>query len=189
MAGNVGSSLTRRGMAAVAGCVGVLVLTLALGGCATVSPRPRGAAASPPPTVERPMAPDTVAAPGERAAPAVTTVPRVEAPPATTQPGVTVSPEVPLPDRPPEGWAWVWVETEPAGAMVVVDGVPVGRAPRRVDVEVTPQGFARQGTTIRVRFVAETVQQTSVTTELALTPRDRVPARIEFTRERVVRRQ
>lgn len=103
--------------------------------------------------------------------------------------GVVVRPELPLPERPPDGKAWVWVESEPAGAVVVVDGVPVGRAPRRIELDVTPQGFARQASTIRVRFVAESVRETSVTTELVLTPRDRVPAVLQFTRERVVRRQ
>jgi hypothetical protein len=72
---------------------------------------------------------------------------------------------------------------------VVVAGVPLGRTPLRVAVPVTPQGFARHPATIRVRFVAESAQQTSVTTELVLTPRDRVPVRVHFTRDRVLRRQ
>lgn len=110
-------------------------------------------------------------------------------PKTATPPETAVAPAVSLPERPPEGVAWLWVESEPAGMMVVVDGVPVGRTPRRVDVEVTPQGFARHPATIRVRFVAESVQQTSVTTELVLTPRDRVPARVHITRDRVLRHQ
>jgi PEGA domain len=128
---------------------------------------------------------DPVSAPGET---------QVKAPeggeePSRMEGASVVGPALPLPELPPEGKAWVWVESEPAGAMVVVDGVPAGRTPRRVELDVTLQGFARRTNTIRVRFVAESARETSVTTELVLTPRDRVPALLHFTRERVVRRQ
>jgi hypothetical protein len=168
---------------------GVLTLAVALSGCATLSQRPRGTVVSPEPVAARPAAAEAAAPPGATAVAPAATVPAAVVTAGPTEPQVLVSPEPPLPDRPPEGRAWVWVDSEPTGAMVVVDGVPVGRTPRRVEMDVTPQGFARQGVTIRVRFVAETVQQTSVTTELVLTPLDRVPSRVDFTRERVVRRQ
>ena len=128
---------------------------------------------------------EPVPAPGETQ---VKTPEAGEVPPRT-EGASGVGPALPLPELPPEGKAWVWVESEPPGAMVVVDGVPVGRTPRRVELDVTLQGFARQTNTIRVRFVAESARETSVTTELVLTPRDRVPALLQFTRERVVRRQ
>lgn len=128
---------------------------------------------------------------GEGGAGAVETPSAVEPRAAETvgTSGTVAAPVVPAPALAPEGWAWLWVESEPAGMRVVVDGVPVGRTPQRVDVEVTPQGFARHPATIRVRFVAESAQQTSVTTELVLTPRDRVPVRVHFTRDGVLRRQ
>lgn len=168
---------------------GVLTLAVALSGCATLSQRPRGTAVTPEPVATRPGTAEAASAPGAPAVARAVTLPAAVVTEGPMEPGVSVSPEPPLPDRPPEGRAWVWVDSEPAGAMVVVDGAPVGRTPRRVEMDVTPQGFSRHGATIRVRFVAETVRETSVTTELVLTPRDRVPSRVEFTRERVVRRQ
>lgn len=193
-----GSGAGRRGGA---GCVGIgrsaiglrrgfaLLAALAMGGCATVIKQRGGVDESMPKEAAAvatgPVATVEGGVGAEKAPPAVAGgVPKPAKAPETV-----AAPAVPLPERPPEGLAWLWVDSEPAGMMVVVDGVPVGRTPRRVELEVTPQGFARHPATIRVRFVAESAQQTSVTTELVLTPRDRVPAQVQFTRERVLRRQ
>ena len=180
--GGVRTWTGRRWLAVCAVCV-----AWALGGCATGVKRPAAVGVSPvaDTSVMAATPAEPVPVPGE------TPVKALEAGDvASRTEGASVEqPALPLPELPPEGKAWVWVESEPAGAMVVVDGVPVGRAPRRVELDVTPQGFARQASEIRVRFVAESARETSVTTELVLTPRDRVPSLLHFTRERVVRRQ
>ncbi len=172
----------RRWLAACALCVG-----WALGGCTTAVKRPAAGGVSP--VAETSAIPSTLAEPVPAPGETQVKAPKAGEVPPRTEGASGVGPALPLPELPPEGKAWVWVESEPPGAMVVVDGVPVGRTPRRVELDVTLQGFARQTNTIRVRFVAESARETSVTTELVLTPRDRVPALLQFTRERVVRRQ
>lgn len=89
----------------------------------------------------------------------------------------------------PEGEVAVLVESDPPGAMVVVNGVPVGRAPRTVVLPVTAQGFARNAISIKVRFVAEESGQQSQTTEALLTPLDKMPACLVFTPSKVQRKR
>ena len=73
------------------------------------------------------------------------------------------------------------VESEPAGAVIVVDGRPVGKAPLRLDVPVTPQGFFRADMEIRARFVARDATELSRTAVEEFNPRERVPAVLRFT--------
>ena len=73
------------------------------------------------------------------------------------------------------------VESEPVGAIVVIDGVPVGRTPRRVVLVGTSHGFCRDQVSIKVRFVAADSDHTSQTIEELLTPLDKVPACVRFT--------
>jgi len=75
----------------------------------------------------------------------------------------------------------VWVDSDPAGGIVVVNGVPVGKAPQRVVVPGSPRGFFRDDVSIKMRFVATDTNHTSQTVEEQLTPLDKIPARIHFT--------
>lgn len=80
-----------------------------------------------------------------------------------------------------EGEYRVAIVSEPAGAMVVVDGIPVGNTPRRIILPGTEQGFLKRPVSVRVRFVAGSAAATSKTVEVRLTPLERTPQRIEFT--------
>ncbi len=75
------------------------------------------------------------------------------------------------------------VESEPTGAIIVVDGRPVGKAPVRLAMPATPLGFFRDYVEVRARFVATTEGTDSRTTVEAFTPRERVPAVLHFTPE------
>jgi hypothetical protein len=75
----------------------------------------------------------------------------------------------------------VWVDSDPDGGIVVVNGVPVGRAPQRVILQGSSRGFFRADVSIKMRFVATDTNHTSQTIEEQLSPLDRIPARIHFT--------
>ena len=73
------------------------------------------------------------------------------------------------------------VESVPAGAVVVVDGRPVGKTPLRLGVPATPLGFFRDYVEIRARFLPSTEGGDSHTTTEEFTPREKVPAVLHFT--------
>ena len=73
------------------------------------------------------------------------------------------------------------VESVPAGATIVVDGRPVGKAPLHLDVPATVLGFFRDYLEIRARFIAETESEVSHTAIEEFTPREKVPAVLRFT--------
>lgn len=75
----------------------------------------------------------------------------------------------------------VAIESEPAGGIVVVNGVPVGRTPQRIVLSGTSRGFSRDAVSIKVRFVAADTDHTSQTIEEQLTPLDKIPVSIRFT--------
>jgi len=75
----------------------------------------------------------------------------------------------------------VAIESEPAGGIVVINGVPLGRTPQRVVLSGTARGFFREPVSIKVRFVAADTEHTSQTIEEQLTPLDKIPAGIRFT--------
>lgn len=79
------------------------------------------------------------------------------------------------------------VTSEPAGAMILVNDRPSGRAPLRVAVKTTPQGFCTDYLTIKARFVASDASQVSQTTEADLTPREKAPRELVFTPQGVQR--
>ena len=81
----------------------------------------------------------------------------------------------------------VWIDSEPAGGIVVVDGKPVGRTPQRVVLSGTSRAFVRGQVSIKVRFVATDSDHTSQTVEEVLTPLDKIPARVRFTTQGVMR--
>lgn len=171
---------TVRGFANKLWVAGVL---MGLVGCAT-SPGVR----QPEPT--RPIAAPVPASPAIAAdVPAPTrVVPPVRVAP-TPAPVPTPPPVAEPPEVVPEGEISVLVESEPPGATIVVNGIPVGKAPKKVMLPITPQGFVRETVSIKARFVAETSAQQSSTIEFELTPLDRMPSGLVFTPERVVRKR
>lgn len=81
----------------------------------------------------------------------------------------------------------VWVDSEPKGGIVVVDGTPVGRTPQRIVLSGTARGFFNANVSIKVRFVATDSEHTSQTVEELLTPLDKIPARVRFTSQGATR--
>ena len=75
------------------------------------------------------------------------------------------------------------VESVPPGAIIVVDGRPVGKSPLRLAVPATAQGFFLNDVEIRARFVATDATEVSHTAMEEFTPRDKVPAALHFTPE------
>ena len=86
-----------------------------------------------------------------------------------------------------EHHAIVTVITEPRDAMVVVNRIPVGLAPQRLELPVTERGFLADSVTITVRFVARDVTEASTTQTTTLYNTDRAPARLEFDLDKVKR--
>ncbi len=136
-------------------------------GCATVKP--------PPPKVPVVVLPAAPAAPAP--APAPPPRPAAETIPAPVSP----APAPPVAGEVPATRQIMLVESEPAGAVIVVDGRPVGKAPLRLDVPITPQGFFRADMEIRARFVARDATEVSRTAVEEFNPRERVPAVLRFT--------
>jgi len=102
-----------------------------------------------------------IPAPAQKSAPA----------PSSTEPVAKLAP----------GEFAVLVESEPAGGIVVLNGVPLGRTPQRIVLTGTSRGFIRDAVSIKVRFVAADTDHTSQTVEEQLTPLDKIPARLHFT--------
>ncbi len=126
----------------------------------------------------------------ERGKPAKNQVPSHDiesAPLETKRSGQTTArtpPEVPL----PAGQFMIKIESLPSDAMIVINGVPSGRTPLKFLLAGTPQGFAREPTLIKVRFLAMLPGERSVTVEDQLTPLDRIPSGMIFTPEGAQRR-
>ena len=81
------------------------------------------------------------------------------------------------------------IDSQPAGAIVVVNGIPIGKAPLRLKVNVTPQGFFRDYVTVKARFLATNAAETSQTVEEDFTPLQKIPAEILFTSAGAHRRE
>lgn len=164
-----------------AGAGGMIAVGLMVGGCVT---RPL---APPPPAIVPP--PAAVVEPEPEPAPVVTPTPTpTPTPPAP--PPRRLQPPVPPTAEPavPVGESSVLVESDPSGAMVVVNGVPVGRTPKRLNLPVSPQGFSRETVSIKVRFIGEGQGEQSQTVEEVLTPLDRLPSAMHFAPGRVQRK-
>jgi hypothetical protein len=97
----------------------------------------------------------------------------------TPAPLLTAPPEA----APPVAWTTLLVESTPPGAVIVVDGRPVGKTPVRIAVPDTPQGFFRDYMEIRARFIATDPSLDSRTVMEEFTPREKVPAVLHFTPE------
>jgi hypothetical protein len=81
----------------------------------------------------------------------------------------------------PAGEYTLRVDSEPIGALVVVNGIPIGKTPQRVILPGTPRGFCREQVSLKVRFIAADAGQMSQTVEELLTPLDKIPAAVNFT--------
>lgn len=81
----------------------------------------------------------------------------------------------------PPGEYAILVESVPDGATVVVNGIPVGKAPQRILLPGTQRGFFRDQVSLKVRFIAVDAAHPSQTVEELLTPLDRIPAGVRFT--------
>lgn len=141
-----------------------LQLSIALGflglvGCATNPANPKKPA----------EAPNKAAAPEMKAA-----APAKNSTPAANAGGAG-------PHALPEGEFALLVESVPTGGTVVVNGIPVGRAPQRVVLPGSVHGFFRYDVSLKVRFIATDATHTSQTVEELLTPLDRIPAVVRFT--------
>jgi glucose/arabinose dehydrogenase len=75
----------------------------------------------------------------------------------------------------------VRIVSQPEGALVLIDGRPVGRTPHELQVMASGQGFFRDPISVRVRFLADSPGSESVTVQENFTTLERVPATILFT--------
>jgi len=75
------------------------------------------------------------------------------------------------------------IDSQPAGAIVVVNNIPIGKAPLRLKVKATPLGFFRDYVTLKARFLAASAAETSRTVEDDCTPLQKIPGKIFFTPE------
>jgi len=73
------------------------------------------------------------------------------------------------------------IDSDPSGATIIVNGIPIGKAPLQLKVKMTPQGFFRDYLTVKARFLAKSDEETSITVEDDCTPREKIPGKIMFT--------
>jgi hypothetical protein len=113
-------------------------------------------------------------------------VPTVRAP--AVEPGAAPAASSPAPAASPRSnEAAIEITSEPAGATILVNDRPSGKAPLRLAVKTTPQGFCADYLTIKARFIASDASQASQTTEADLTPREKAPRELVFTPQGVQR--
>ena len=99
-------------------------------------------------------------------------------PPVTVPAAPPSSPVSPAPSASEQPVA---ITSEPAGASVLVNNRLVGKTPLELRVKVSASGFCADYVTVKVRFVAEDAGHASRTVESELTPREKAPAKINFT--------
>jgi hypothetical protein len=132
---------------------------------------------NPPASAPAPAAPAT-------SVPAPPRVPPLPGPEARPPPSViTPAPATPAPPVAPVPLTELAIQVEsiPAGATIVVDGKPVGKTPLQLSIGATTLGFFRDYVEIRARFVATDSSEISKTAMVEFSPREKVPARLEFT--------
>jgi hypothetical protein len=155
-------------------------LLLSLSGCTTARP----------PAAAEPVAP--LAPPVQKPEPVLSHKPKPKPTPApqpaparvAPEPAVTTNPE-PVP-APPERLK-IRVETIPQGAMIVVDGRPMGRAPLDLEFDAASNGFFKVPVTIRARFVASDATSESFSIDGQFGPLERIPLGLVFSHEGVQR--
>ena len=110
---------------------------------------------------------------------------RAAEPPSSPAPApAPASAATPAPATPAEeiaGQLTMLVESAPPGAIIVVDGRPVGKAPVHLNLPATPLGFFQNYVEIRARFVATDETEVSRTAVEEFSPREKVPAVLHFT--------
>lgn len=151
-----------------------------LAGCTTApapAPAPAEAVAEVAPPEPEPPGPEPLPEPvvQESMPVEVTNAPRV------------VEEPVPEPVPHPGERMMIRIESVPPGAMIVIDGRPVGRAPIEIGVDTANNGFFREPVSIRARFVAGDATGESLSVDERLGPLERVPLALVFSREGVQR--
>jgi hypothetical protein len=152
---------------------------LILGGCAT-APK---SVPSPPPVI--PPQPRPVPA-----APVAKPPPPPPPPPLSpSAPAKAVS--APVAVAPPalaKDETIMTIDSDPAGAIIVVDDIPIGKAPQRLKVKTALHGFFRDYMTVKARFLAASLTEASHTVEEDCTPLEKIPGKIVFTLQGAQRR-
>jgi hypothetical protein len=155
-----------------------------LSGCVTA---PKSVPPSPP-NLSPQAAPTPALAPAPVAAPETKTpAPPPKPPPAP--PRVAAPLAVVSTPTPPKDEFVMAIDSQPAGAVIVVNGIPIGKAPLQLKVKTTPQGFFRDYMTVRARFLATSSDETSITVEDDCTPREKIPDKLIFTPQGAHRHQ
>src|SRR5579884_1437639 len=157
-------------------CLLIAGSCLLLAGCATA---PKSVPLRPPALTPAPAPP---AAPPETkpAPPPPSPAPAPQPPPAP--PSTPPSPQAAAPEPTVEkDELVVAIDSQPSGATVVVNNIPIGKAPLRLKVKATPQGFFRDYLTVKARFLAANASETSQTVEEDCTPLQKIPSGILFT--------
>ncbi|MGA3006952.1 MAG: hypothetical protein ABSE59_03575 [Opitutaceae bacterium] len=149
-------------------------LLLVFNGCAT----PPKSVPPPPPKILPPAATAPPPAPVPvKETRSLTPVPqRSPLPPAKATPPAPV-----VPPATPQGEIVVAIESRPDGALIVVNDIPIGKAPQRLKVQTTSLGFFRDYMTVKARFLATSPDETSTTVEEDCTPLKKIPGAIFFT--------
>jgi hypothetical protein len=116
------------------------------------------------------------------AAPAAAPKNKPPAPPPRPPPAPkSVTPSPASTPAPPKDEFVMSIDSDPSGATIVVNGIPIGKAPLQLKVKTTPQGFFRDYLTVKARFLATSEDETSITVEDDCTPREKIPNKIIFT--------
>jgi hypothetical protein len=130
-------------------------------------------------------APKSVPAPPPNLSPQAAPVAAPENKPPAPAPKPVAAPSAALPPAStpalPKDEFVMSIDSEPSGATIVVNGIPIGKAPLQLEVKITPQGFFRDYLTVKARFLATSSDETSITVEDDCTPRDKIPGEITFT--------
>ena len=153
---------------------------LLFAGCAT-APAPAPVEATP---VILPVPPEPKPPPEPEPQP-VPVAPEPKPPEVTVTPRVDTVPVEPVPHV--DERLKIRVESVPVGAMIVVDGRPLGRTPVDLEVDAANNGFFKEPMTIRARFVANEAASDSISIDERLGPLERVPLALVFSREGVQR--
>ena len=101
--------------------------------------------------------------------------------PSSPAPASAATPALAPPAEEIAGQLTMLVESAPPGAIIVVDGRPVGKAPVHLNLPATPLGFFQNYVEIRARFVATDETEVSRTAVEEFSPREKVPAVLHFT--------
>ncbi len=150
----------------------VFCFLLILAGCAT-EPKP----VPPTPPMIAPQTAPAPAAPEETKPPEPAPPPKPPpVPPSEPPPSVSAAPPVPAKDE-----SIMAIDSQPAGAIVVVNNIPIGKTPQRLKVKASAQGFFHDYVTVKVRFLATSAGETSQTVESDFTPLQKIPPEIFFT--------